>query len=52
MLIQDRYQWIPPHQYEVVREHLDEMLNIVAIRKSNSLWESAVVVVCVTGLPF
>ena len=41
----ERYQWIPPHQYEEVRKHLNEMLEIGAIRKSNSLWASAVVLV-------
>ena len=41
----DRYQRIPPHQYEEVRRHLNEMLKIGAIRKSNSPWVSAVVLV-------
>ena len=36
------YRRIPPHQYEEVRKHLNEMLEIGAIRKSNSLWASAV----------
>ena len=35
----------PPHQYEEVRKHLNEMLEIGAIRKSNSPWASAVVLV-------
>ena len=39
----ERYRRIPPHQYEEVRKHLDEMLRIGAIRRSNSLWASAVV---------
>ena len=39
------YQQIPPHQYEEVRKHLNEMLEIGAIRKSNSSWSSAVVLV-------
>ena len=39
------YQWIPPHQYKEVRKHLNEMLEIGAIWKSNSLWASAVVLV-------
>ena len=39
------YPWIPPHQYEEVRKHLNEMLEIGAIRKSNSPWASAVVLV-------
>ena len=41
----DRYRRIPPHQYEEVRRHLNEMLKIGAIQKSNSLWASAVVLV-------
>ena len=41
----DRYRWIPPHQYEEVRKHLNEMLEIGAIRKSNSPWVSTVVLV-------
>ena len=41
----DRYRWIPPHQYEEVRKHLNEMLEIGVIRKSNSPWASTVVLV-------
>ena len=41
----DRYRRILPHQYEEVRKHLNEMLKIGAIRKSNSPWVSAVVLV-------
>ena len=41
----ERYRRIPPHQYEEVRKHLDEMLRIGAIRRSNSPWASAVVLV-------
>ena len=41
----ERYRRIPPHQYDEVRRHLKEMLEIGAIRKSNSPWASAVVVV-------
>ena len=41
----DRYQWILPHQYEEVRKHLNEMLEIGVIQKSNSPWVSAVVLV-------
>ena len=41
----ERYRRIPPHQYEEVRKHLDEMLRMGAIRKSNSPWASAVVLV-------
>ena len=40
----ERYRRIPPHQYEEVRKHLDEMLRMGAIR-SNSPWASAVVLV-------
>ena len=35
----------PPHLYEEVRKHLKEMVEIGAIRKSNSPWASAVVLV-------
>ena len=42
----ERYRRIPPHQYEEVRKHLDEMLRIGAIRRSNSPWASAIVLVC------
>ena len=41
----ERYRQIPPHQYEEVRKHLNEMLEIGAIWKSNSPWASAVVLV-------
>ena len=41
----ERYRRIPPHQYDKVRRHLKEMLEIGAIRKSNSSWASAVVLV-------
>ena len=41
----ERYRRIPPHQYEEVRKHLDEMLIMGAIRRSNSPWASAVVLV-------
>ena len=43
--IKDRYQRIPPHQYEEVWKHLKEMLDIEAIRRSNSPWASPVVLV-------
>ena len=42
----ERYRRIPPHQYEEVCKNLDEMLRMGAIRKSNSPWASAVVLVC------
>ena len=41
----ERYRCIPPHQYEEVRKHLQEMLDIGAIRKLQSPWASAVVLV-------
>ena len=41
----ERYRRIPPHQYEEVKKHLKEMLEIGAIRKSQSPWASAVVLV-------
>ena len=43
--IKDRYRRIPPQQYEEVRKHLKEMLDIGAIRCSNSPWASPVVLV-------
>ena len=42
----ERYQRIPPHQYEEVWKHLQEMLAIGAIQKSTSPWASPVVLVC------
>ena len=44
-LFKERYRRKPPHQYDEVKKHLKEMLEIGAIRKSNSLWASAVVLV-------
>ena len=41
----ERYRQIPPHQYGEVKKHLKEMLEIGAIRKSQSPWASAVVLV-------
>ena len=41
----ERYRRIPPHQYEEVKKHLKEMLEIGAFKKSNSPWASAVVLV-------
>ena len=43
--IKDRYRRIPSHQYKEVRKHLKEMLDIRAIRRSNSPWASPVVLV-------
>ena len=48
----DRYWWIPPHQYEEVRKHLNEMLEIGVIRKSNGPWASAVVLVTKNHIHF
>ena len=41
----ERYRCIPPHLYNNVRAHIQEMLDIGAICKSHSLWASAVVLV-------
>ena len=41
----DRYRCIPPHEFEEVRNHLQDMLKVGAIRKSVSLWASPVVLV-------
>ena len=41
----ERYRRVPPHLYEEVRKHLKEMVEIGAIRKSNSPWASDVVLV-------
>ena len=43
--IRVRYRRIPPQQYDEVRKHLKEMLDIGAIRCSNSPWASPVVLV-------
>ena len=41
----ERYRCIPPHMYDDVRAHIQEMLDIGAICKSPSPWASAVVLV-------
>ena len=41
----EQYRWIPPHMYNDMRVHIQEMLDIGAICKSHSLWASAVVLV-------
>ena len=41
----ERYRCIPPHMYNNVRAHIQEMLDIGAICKSHSPWASAVVLV-------
>ena len=42
----ERYRRIPPHQFDEVKKHLKEMLEIGAIWKSQSPWASAMVLVC------
>ena len=39
------YRQIPPHMYEEVCKHLNEMIEVGAICKSNSPWASAMVLV-------
>ena len=39
----ERYCRIPPHQFEEVKKHLEEMLEIEAIKHSKSPWAGAVV---------
>ena len=39
------YRRIPPHLYEEVKKHLQEMVEVEAIRRSFSPWASAVVLV-------
>ena len=48
MPFKERYQRIPlpPHQYDKVKKHLQEMLEIGAIHRSTSPWASSIVVVC------
>ena len=41
----ERYRCIPPQQYEEVKQHLKEMLEIGAISESKSPWASVVVLV-------
>ena len=45
MPFKEHYQCIPPHMYNDVRAHIQEMLDIGAICKSHSLWASTVVLV-------
>ena len=42
----ERYRSIPPHMYNDMRAHIQEILDIGAIHKSHSPWASAVVLVC------
>ena len=41
----ERYQRIPPQEFDEVRNHLQEMLKVGAIRKSVSPWASPLVLV-------
>ena len=41
----EKYRCIPPHMYDNVRSHIQEMLDICAICKLHSPWASAVVLV-------
>ena len=41
----ERYCRIPPHWFDEVKNHLKEMIEVGAIRKSNSPWASAIVLV-------
>ena len=43
--VKEIYHRIPPHQFQEVRKHLQGMLEIGAIKHSNSPWASAVVLV-------
>ena len=42
----ERYRRIPPHQYEEVQKHLQEMLAVGVIQRSTSPWASPVALVC------
>ena len=41
----ERYRRIPPHLFEEVKQHLQEMVEVGANRRSFSPWDSAVVLV-------
>ena len=41
----ERYRLIPPHLFEEVKQHLQEMVEVGAIRRCFSPWASAVVLV-------
>ena len=41
----ESYRRIPPHLYEEVKAHLKEMIDLGAIRKSQSPWSSSIVLV-------
>ena len=42
---EEAYRRIPPQMYDEVKAHIQEMLNLGAIRPSNSPWASAIVLV-------
>ena len=42
----DRYRCIPPHEFNEVHSHLQDMLKVGVIRNSLSPWTSPVVLVC------
>ena len=42
---EERYRRIPPHLFEEVKQHLQEMVEVGAIRRSFSPWASMVVLV-------
>ena len=41
----ESYRRIPQHLYDEIRIHLKEILNVGAIRRSQSPWSSAIVLV-------
>ena len=41
----EAYRRIPPQMYDEVKAHIQEMLDLCAIRPSNSPWASAIVLV-------
>ena len=45
MPFKEHYQCISPQMYDDIKAHLQEMLDIGAIQKSQSLWASAVVLI-------
>ena len=45
MPFQEHYRCTPPHMYDDMRAHIQEMLDISAIHQSHSPWASTVVLV-------
>ena len=41
--LKEAYRRIPPQMYDEVKAHIQEMLDLGAIRPSNSPWASAIV---------